>query len=388
MVHAGEVAYDPFRKDLDRDPYPVWRRLRDEAPVYRNDEHDFYALSRFDDVLAALTDPDTFRSGYGNLLELMSDEPLGLPYLVMLDDPGHRAHRALTSRAFTPRRVAALEEHVRRLCAELLDAQIGSGGFDFIQDFAALVPSQVISELIGVEKADRERVRRLIDQSLHVESGAGIVNDVAVQAQSELRQCYIRLIEARRDDPRDDLATALSQVGLGTEEAACFVAELVGAGTETTAKLLGWACLLLDEHPDQRARLAGDPAAIGNAVEETLRFQAPSPVQGRRVATDVRLHGTVIPAMSKVLLLNGSANRDEREFADADCYDVTRHIDRHLAFGYGIHHCLGAALARLEARIALQEMLARFPEWEVDRRQVVPSHTSTVRGHHRIPIAV
>ncbi|ORV44222.1 cytochrome P450 [Mycobacterium conspicuum] len=387
-MHAGEVAYDPFRKDLDRDPYPVWRRLRDEAPVYRNDEHDFYALSRFDDVLAALTDPDTFRSGYGNLLELMSDEPLGLPYLVMLDDPGHRAHRALTSRAFTPRRVAALEEHVRRLCAELLDAQIGSGGFDFIQDFAALVPSQVISELIGVEKADRERVRRLIDQSLHVESGAGIVNDVAVQAQSELRQCYIRLIEARRDDPRDDLATALSQVGLGTEEAACFVAELVGAGTETTAKLLGWACLLLDEHPDQRARLAGDPAAIGNAVEETLRFQAPSPVQGRRVATDVRLHGTVIPAMSKVLLLNGSANRDEREFADADCYDVTRHIDRHLAFGYGIHHCLGAALARLEARIALQEMLARFPEWEVDRRQVVPSHTSTVRGHHRIPIAV
>ena len=151
-MQTGEVAYDPFREDLDRDPYPVWRRLRDEAPVYRNDEHDFYALSRFDDVLQAMIDTDTFRSGYGNLLELMSDEPLGLPYLVMLDDPGHRVHRALTSRAFTPRRVAALEEHVRLLCADLLDAQIGSDGFDFVQDFAALVPSQVISELIGVEK--------------------------------------------------------------------------------------------------------------------------------------------------------------------------------------------------------------------------------------------
>ena len=231
-------------------------------------------------------------------------------------------------------------------------------------------------------------MRRLIDQSLHVEHGAGIVNDIAVQAQSELRQYYIQLIEARRAQPRDDLASALSQVELSAEEAACFVAELVGAGTETTAKLLGWACLLLDEHPHQRARLAADPSAIANAVEETLRFQSPSPVQGRRVASDVRLHGTVIPAMSKVLLLNGSANRDEREFADADRYDVTRRIDRHLAFGYGIHHCLGAALARLEGRIALQEMLARFPEWEVDRRQVVQSHTSTVRGHHRIPIAV
>jgi cytochrome P450 len=387
-MHTGEVAYDPFRKDLDRDPYPVWRQLRDEAPVYRNDEHDFYALSRFGDVLQAMTAPDTFRSGYGNLLELMSDEPLGLPYLVMLDDPGHRVHRALTSRAFTPRRVAALEEHVRLLCADLLDAQVGSGGFDFIQDFAALVPSQVISELIGVEKADRERVRLLIDQSLHVESDAGIVNDIAVQAQTELRQYYIRLIEARRGEPRDDLASALTQVELSTDEAACFVAELVGAGTETTAKLLGWACLLLEEHPDQRARLAADPSAIANAIEETLRFQSPSPVQGRRVATDVRLHGAVIPAMSKVLLLNGSANRDEREFADADSYDVTRRIDRHLAFGYGIHHCLGAALARLEGRIALREMLARFPDWEVDRSQVVPAHTSTVRGHHQIPIAV
>ncbi len=387
-MQTGEVAYDPFREDLDRDPYPVWRRLRDEAPVYRNDEYDFYALSRFDDVLQAMIDTDTFRSGYGNLLELMSDEPLGLPYLVMLDDPGHRVHRALTSRAFTPRRVAALEEHVRQLCADLLDAQLGSDGFDFIQDFAALVPSQVISELIGVEKADRERVRRLIDQSLHQEHGAGIVNDIAVQAQSELRQYYIRLVEARRVQPRDDLASALTQVELSTDEAACFVAELVGAGTETTAKLLGWACLLLDEHPDQRARLAADPSDIANAVEETLRFQAPSPVQGRRVTTEVRLHGAVIPAMSKVLLLNGSANRDEREFAEADRYDVTRRIDRHLAFGYGIHHCLGAALARLEGRIALQEMLARFPEWEVDRLGVVQSHSSTVRGHRRIPIAV
>ncbi len=393
----SDPYYDPYDIEIDTDPYPAWKRLRDEAPVYRNERYDFYALSRHADVHAAQSDPQTYRSGYGNVLELMGDEPLEVPYLVMQDPPRHDTQRALVSRAFTPRRVSELAGNIRELCAEMLDRRIGGPGFDYLQDFAAQLPSRVISELIGVPDEDREDIRRTIDQTLHIEPGVGIINEVAMAARGHMHAYLTEQIDARRADPRDDLMTALVEAEmhtdhgvrrLSTQEAAAFANELIGAGTETVARLLGWACVLLDEHPEQRAALAADLTLVPNAVEEILRYEAPSPVQCRRILNDVELHGITMPAGSRVLLLTGSAGRDERKYPDPDRFDVARRIDGHVSFGHGIHFCIGAALARLEARIALEETLRRFPTWEVDHSNVERLHTSTVRGYLKVPLVV
>jgi cytochrome P450 len=392
-----DLYYDPYDKTLDLDPYPVWRRMRDERPVYRNEVYDFFALSRHADVQAAHVDPRTYSSAYGHVLEMMQDEPYSVPVLVMEDPPRHEIHRSLLSRAFTPRRVSAIEPRIRAVCADLLDPFRGSGGFDYVQDFAALVPSKVISELIGVEPDDREEVRKLIDLCVHIEEGVGIVNPTSRGASRNLHSYFCDQIERRRRAPEDDLMTALAEAEveldgerrhLTTEEAAYLIQELTGGGTETVARLLGWACALLYSHPEQRADLVGDPSLLPNAIEETLRYQAPSAVQGRRVTKDVALHGVDIPAGSKVLLLTGSAGRDERKYVDPDRYDIRRRLDSHISFGHGIHFCIGAALARLEARVALEETLSRFPTWEVDHDNEVRLHTSTIRGYERLPIRV
>jgi cytochrome P450 len=392
-----DVYWDPFDKAVNLDPHPVWRRLRDEQPVYRNDKFDFVALSRHDDVDAALVDPATFSSAHGTVLELMTPEPMQTGHIIFMDPPAQTTLRVLVSRAFTPRRIAALEEHIRALCAELLDAQVGSGGFDYLQDFAAQLPSLVISQLMGVDPADREEIRRTIDETFHLEEGKGMLNDVSLAAQVKLRSYFTEQIDARRGDPRDDMMTGLVQAEvttaegtrrLSTAEAADFANLLVSAGTETTARLIGWACELLAAHPDQRAALAADPSLLANAVEETLRYEAPSAVQGRVNTRDVALHGTKIAAGSKVLLLTGSAGRDVRKYPDPDRYDIHRRFDSHVSFGHGAHFCLGAALARMEARIALEETLRRFPTWDVDHDRTVRLHTSTVRGHEKLPIKV
>jgi cytochrome P450 len=397
VTQISDPYYDPFDIEIDTDPYPTWKRLRDEAPVYRNERYGFYALSRHADVLAALAAPRTYRSGYGNVLELMGDQPLDVPYLVMQDPPRHDTQRALVSRAFTPRRMSALEGHIRELCAEMLDPHVGGPGFDYLQDFAAQLPSRVISELIGVAAEDREDIRRTIDQTLHIEPGVGIINEVAMAARGHIHAYLTEQIEARRSAPRDDLMTALVEAEmdtdqgvrrLTTEEAAAFASELIGAGTETVARLLGWVCVLLDAHPDQRAIVAADLSLVPNAVEETLRYEAPSPVQCRHLVTDVELHGITVPAGSKVLLLTASAGHDERKYHDPDRFDIFRRIDGHVSFGHGIHFCIGAALARLEARIALEETLRRFPTWEVDHSNAERLHTSTVRGYLKVPLAV
>lgn len=397
MTQISDPYYDPYDIEIDTDPYPAWKRLRDEAPVYLNERYDFYALSRHADVHAAQADPQTYRSGYGNVLELMGDEPLEVPYLVMQDPPRHDTQRALVSRAFTPRRVSALADHIRELCADMLDRHVGGPGFDYLQDFAAQLPSRVISELIGIPAEDREDIRRTIDQTLHIEPGVGIINEVAMAARSHMHAYLTEQIDARRTNPRDDLMTALVEAEmdtdhgvrhLTTEEAAAFASELIGAGTETVARLLGWACVLLGAHPDQRAVLAADLTLVPNAVEETLRYEPPSPVQCRRIVNDIELHGITMPVGSRVLLLTGSAGRDERRYPDPDRFDIFRRIDGHVSFGHGIHFCIGAALARLEARIALEETLRRFPTWEVDHSNAERLHTSTVRGYLKVPLVV
>ncbi len=395
-----ELYWDPFDTDIDTHPYEVWRRLRDEAPLYRNDRHDFWALSRYEDVEAAHRDPTTFSSARGTVLEMMGADMAGLTgqnMIIFLDPPEHGRLRSLVSRAFTPRRIDDLEPHIRELCARLLDPHVGGDGFDFVQDFGAQLPSMVISELLGVPDDQREEVRHAIDDTFHIEPGVGMINDFSLQARIRLWEHITALIEDRRANPRDDMITDLVQAEvdengeirrLTDEECNGFVNLLISAGTETVARLLGWAAVTLDQHRDQRAELAADAALLPNAVEELLRYEAPSPVQGRMTTRDVELHGEVVPEDSKVLLLTGSAGRDERTYPDAERFDIRRHFANHVSFGYGIHFCIGAALARMEGRIALEEALARFPEWEVDHDASVRLHTSTVRGWINVPVQV
>ncbi len=393
-----DLYWDPFDEEVDADPHDVWRRMRDDAPLYYNDRYDFYALSRYDDVESASRDTATFSSAHGTVLEFMGPEPLRQVGLIFMDPPEHTRLRSLVSRAFTPRRVADLEPTVRDLCAEMLDAQRDAASFDYLKDFGARLPSRVISALFGVPPGDQPWVLEHIDQVFHIEPGVGMVNDVSLQAQIELNGYLTEQMRARQDVPQDDLMTALlhAQVTeddgtvrtLTLEESTTFANLLISAGTETVGRLLGWTAVLLAAHPDQRADLVADPSRIPNAIEELLRYEAPSPVQGRWVLQPVELHGEKLEPESKVLLLTGSAGRDERKFPDADRFDVHRHIDHHVSFGHGIHFCIGAALARLEGRVALEETLARFPTWEVEHDQAVRLHTSTVRGYSKVPIVV
>ena len=389
--------WDPFDIEHDRDPYEAWRRLRDEAPVYRNDKYDFWALSRFDDVEVAHRDPVTYSSAHGTVLEIMSSDEMRTEQLIFIDPPEHTALRTLVSRAFTPRRVSQLEDKIRELCGQLLDPQMDKPSFDYVQDFAAQLPAQVIASLLGVPAADRDEVREHIDLIFHIEPDVGIINDVVIQAALWLNGYLAEQLKARRNTSIDDMLGDLVRAEITDEngdrrkltlqESTAFATLLISAGTETVAKLLGWAAIVLDAHPDQRAELAKDPSLIPAAVEELLRYEAPSPVQGRWTTRDIELHGTRIPVDSKVLLLTGSAGRDERKFPEPDRFDIHRPIDHHVSFGYGIHFCLGAALARLEGRVGLEETLKRFPEWEVDREHAVRMHTSTVRGFAQVPIS-
>jgi cytochrome P450 len=383
-----DLYWDPFDTDLDDEPHEVWRRLRDEQPVYRNDRYDFWALSRFADVEAAHRDPATFSSARGTVLELMGHDMSGTGQMIFMDPPEHTRLRTLVSRAFTPRRVTLLEDRVRELCRDLLDPHVGSEGFDYVQDFGAQLPSRVISSLVGVPPEDQEEQRRHIDEMFHIEPGVGMVNDISLAAGNALHRYLGTLVDRRSVEPQDDLLTALCQAELTRAETVRFANLLYSAGTETVGRLLGNAAVVLAEFPDERAALVEHPELIPNAVEELLRYEAPSPVQGRTTTRDVTMHGVTIPAGSKVLLLTGSAGRDERVFPDPDRFDVRRTIQHHVSFGYGIHFCVGAALARTEGRVALEETLRRFPTWEVDRERVVRQHTSTVRGFSAVPIVL
>jgi cytochrome P450 len=398
MTTLTPLAWDPLDARYKDDPHSVWRRLRDEAPLYYNPAHDFYALSRFADVDAAHRDPKTFSSAHGTVLEFMGPDTNGLGELmIFLDPPEHTQLRRLVSKAFTPRRIAVLEADIRELCANLLDAQMDAGFFDYVQDFGARVPAMVIAALLGVPAGHREEMRELIDGTFHFHPEKGMMNEVAASYMGRLHEYVTVQLTERQNSPRDDMFTDLLEGEvvedngrprrLTLHEATMFAILIASAGTETVARLIGWAGLVLAAHPDQRAELVADPGLIPNTVEELLRFEAPSPVQGRWTTADVELHGQVIPIDSKVLLITGSAGRDGRAFPDADTFDIHRQMHHHVSFGYGVHLCLGAALARLEGRIALEETLQRIPAWTVDLEAAIPLHTSTVRGYTTLPIS-
>jgi cytochrome P450 len=397
-VDTPPLAWDPLDARYKVDPHSIWRRLRDEAPLYYNEDLDFYAVSRFADVDAFSRDPKTFCSSHGTVLEMISPEPTDMEIMIFMDPPDHTRYRRLVSKAFTPRRMAQLEDDIRTLCADLLDALAGRSSFDYVQDFGARVPAYVIAALLGVPPEDRDMVRGWIDESFHLDPEKGMYNDVSAVAMGKLQEYAAGALAERQKKPRDDMFTDLvngeivdedGELRRLTMEQSVNFALLIGsAGTETVARLLGWAALTLDDNPEQRVELAADAGLLSNAVEELLRYEAPSPVQSRWCTADVGIHGQTIPANSKVVMITGSAGRDERVFPDADRFDIHRKIDHHLSFGYGIHFCLGAALARTEGRIALEETLKRFPEWSVNRDEAVPLFTSTVRGYTKLPISV
>jgi cytochrome P450 len=402
---ATELYYDPWDYAIDADPYPIWKRLRDESPVYWNEQHQFYALSRYDDVLQGLLDSETFVSSHGIVLEMIGDDAYDIPMMIMMDPPAHTRLRKLVSRAFTPRRIAELEHRIRDLCRELLDHVDGEAEFDYIDRFAGVLPPTVILSLLGFPDGRAREFREMTDASLHVEEGetmqAGALRRGLVAENGEIANeafaALPELMDERRREPRDDLISGLVHAEieedgehrrLTLEEILAFVQLIGSAGTETVARLLGFAAVTLARFDDQRRLLVDTPELIPNAVEELLRYEAPSPIQSRWVARDVELHDTVIPRGSRISLLNGSGDRDERHFDDPDAFDVRRVIDRHLAFGYGTHFCIGAALARLEGKVALEETLRRYPTWEIDESRLERVHTSTVRGYASVSMQV
>ncbi len=391
---ASNVYYDPYDFKIDADPYPVWKQLRDEAPLYYNERYDFFALSRFDDVETGLVDWRTYISGKGSVLEIIKSGMSVPPGLFIFEDPpDHDLHRGLLSRVFTPRRLAEIEDRVRGFCARSLDPLVGTGGFDFIKDLGAQMPMRTIGMLLGIPEEDQEAIRDRIDQGLRLEEGT--MPDTAADV-SDIGMDFESYVDWRADHPSDDLMTELLNAEfvdengvrrtLSREEVLGYIGLLAGAGNETTTRLIGWTGKVLADHPDQRAQLVADPALIPNAIDEILRFEPPSPVQARSVTRPVEHHGHEVPEGSVILLLNASANRDERKFLNPDHFDIRRESRRHLTFGYGVHFCLGAHLARLEGRVALEEVLRRFPAWDVDWDNAVQARTSTVRGWEALPV--
>jgi len=389
------VYYDPYDREIDADPHPTWRRMRDDVPLYRNERFDFWALSRFQDVLDASVDAETYSSARGTVLEIMNKELRARP-MIFMDSPEHDQMRALVSRAFSPRRIAELEPTVREIVCSYLDPQRDGSGFDFVADFGAKVPMMVIATMLGVPEEDREQIRQWADESLHREPGEVDPSARIEPIQREVQGYFMRYLTERRKRPADDMMTDLLQAEveeaggskrrLSDLELLAFIQLLSSAGNETVARLLGWAGDTLARFPQEREKLVARPALIPNAVEELLRYEAPSPVQGRTVMRDVEWHGDTVPAGSVMLLLTGSAGRDERQYPDPDRFDAERNVGRHLTLGYGTHFCLGAALARLEARVALEEVLVRFPSWDVDASGVERVTTSTVRGFAKLPV--
>jgi cytochrome P450 len=390
----ADVYYDPYDFEIDSDPYPIWKRLRDERPLYHNDRYDFYALSRFDDVERCSVDWRTYSSAKGTVIEFIKAN-IEVPGSIIFEDPpAHDLHRGILSRVFTPKKMNAIEPKVREFCARTLDPLVGSGGFDFIADLGAQMPMRTIGMLLGIPEQDQEKIRDRIDAGLRLDEGAP--PDIDERMATDQAGAFADYLDWRAENPSDDLMTELllaefedetgTQRRLTRDEVLAYVNLLAAAGNETTTRLIGWTGKVLAEHPDQRQELVADRSLVPHAIEELLRYESPSPVQARYVTKDVEHYDEKVPAGSVMVLLTASANRDERRFPDADRFDIHRHIDHHVTFGYGIHFCLGAALARLEGRVALDEVLQRFPTWEVDWDNAVQARTSTVRGWERLPV--
>jgi cytochrome P450 len=388
--------YDPYDVSINANPYPAYERLREEAPIYHNDQYDFWALSRYDDVNQALIDWRTFSNTHSDILDIIK-AGIELPPGVLLfeDPPLHTVHRKLLSRVFTPRRMEQLEDQVRAYCVACLDPLVGESRFDVVAELSREMPMRVIGMLLGIPEQDQVAVRENTDANLRTEPGQPMEVKQEKVASGALFQDYI---EWRADHPSDDLMTQLltaefeDQDGtrrtLTRQEVSTYTAVLAGAGNETTGRLIGWLAKVLAEHPEQRQAVVADRALVPRVIEETLRFEPTGHASARYVMHDIDYHGITVPAGSAILTIMASANRDHRRFERPDVFDVHREDIGHLTFGYGTHFCLGASLARLEGRVALQENLNRWPEWDVEYDGIELASTTTVRGWERMPIVV
>jgi len=390
-----ELYYDPYDFDIDDHPYPIWRRLREEAPLYHNERLNFFALSRFSDVSRELGNWETYRSGRGTTMDIITSGMDVPPGLILFEDPPmHDLHRKLLSAVFTPRRMASIEPKVREFCSRALDPMVGEGGFDFIAHIGATMPMRTIGYLLGIPEQDQEAIRDASDSTITLADGKPGEVDPDLFANNIA--LFAEYVDWRAEHPSDDLMTDLlnaeieeldgTRRRLSRTEVLTYIGTIAGAGNETTTRLIGFVGQLLSDHPDQRREIVADPSIIPSAIEEVLRYEPPSPVQARYTASDREYYGNPVPEGSIMLLLNGSANRDETQYVDPDRFDIHRN-PRHLSFGFGLHFCLGSALARLEGRVATEEIVKRFPDWEVDYANAARAHTASVRGWARLPVS-
>jgi cytochrome P450 len=397
---VAELEFDPFSEDFFNGPYETYRRMRAEAPVYYSERYDFYALSRHVDVAAAYKNFQTYSSARGvDLAAVRSEEPMGHKSIIMMDPPEHRHMRGLVNKVFTPRAIEAM----RPLVTGLVDRHLGAtdpAGFDVVQDFSALFPVEVITTMLGVPEEDRQQIRLWLDEFLHREPGEVEMSEAGVQAATQMAIAYYQLVKERRAAPRNDMISALvaAQVerdngeltGLDNIEIAQFAVLLGGAGAETVTKLVANAVVLFARHREQWQKLLDDRSRIPAAVEEVLRYESPNQYNVRCSREDVTLHGVTIPAGKPVFLLLGSANRDPDAWTKPEVFDIDR--DRteaqNLGFGYGVHSCLGAALARMESAVALDKLLDYMPRYEVDWAGCRRVNMQNVAGWNNVPVRV
>ena len=384
------LVYEPEDRGTIIDPHALFRRMRDEAPLYHRDEQDFWAVSRFDDIKEVLLNRETFPSYRGVTLDVLRSGMKFPGTLIFEDPPTHTIHRALLSRLFTNRRISTLEPEIRSLCAELMDPLVGSGGFDVVREIASIVPMRVIGMLLGIPVDEQARLR---DHFLGARDNADMT-----LGESLSGSIFAEFIDSRIDSPRDDIMTQLlnaefenehgETTRLSRDELLAYVNIIDAAGNETTRILIGWSAKLLAEHPDQRRRLVEDPSLVPNAIDEVLRYEGNTLQNCRYVGREVEMHGQIVPEGSFMVTLTPSANRDPRVFEDPDKFDVGRKIEHHLAFGFGVHYCLGQALARLEGRIVLEELLKRFPEFDTVMSEARFMYHADNRGWDSLPINI
>ena len=394
------VEFDPFSEDFFNGPFETYRRLRDEAPAYHSEKYGFWALSRYDDVTPAIKDCETYSSARGVSLDMFMQEPNpDMPALViMMDPPDHTKMRKLVNKVFTPRSVMALEPMIRATITDFVD-RLDLNGFDAVQDFSALFPVEIITEMLGVPRADRQQVRHWLDRALTREPGDFRPSPDGLAANIESGMYYYELVQKRRADPQDDMISRLTQVEVAREEGGVaqltdieitgFLSLLGGAGAETVTKVVASALVILSERPEQWRMLQEDRSLIPAAFEEVLRFEGPVGYLIRYSMRDIEIHGRTIPKNVPVMLVTGAATRDERAFPDPDTFDIRRKLGGfNLGFGYGAHSCLGAALARMEGRIALELLLDRLPAYEVDHAALRRVNMTNVMGYSNVPVRV
>ncbi|RFZ10434.1 Biotin biosynthesis cytochrome P450 [Mycobacterium marinum] len=396
---TSKVVFDPFSEEFFNGPWETYRRMQAEAPVYYSEQYDFYALTRHADVAAGLKNFERYSSAYGIDLSMVRSGQKPPQSIIFMDPPDHRHMRSLLNKVFTPRAIQAQRQTV----IDKIDKYLGAldpEGFDAVQEFSGPFPVEVITTMLGVPERHAQQVRHWIDESLTREPGQVEVGEQGMQANINTAMLYYDLVKQRRDDPRDDLFTKLINAEIEREdgqvtnlddlEIAGFATLLGGAGAETVTKLVGNAAVVFARNPEQWQQLLDDRSKVPAAVEELLRYEAPSQYQVRRAMEDVELHGVTIPAGKPVFLINGAANRDPHAWTDPDKFDIDRdpHEATNLGFGYGIHSCLGAALARMESAIALEKLLDFMPAFEVDWAGCKRVHMQNVAGWQSVPVRV